>query len=229
MADADRNNVSTLVPHLDQLTDPRARISNPISHRNPLTGVFQRIGDNTAARSLDSQASVFAALTRYFEQQTKAVEANDRLHSAIEQFHRHRLGLLNPVDQEQFEEDKHKRILAKKRREKEQYEADEQILDAKHRVEAKEEFKEPKLAAGRARFAQKIAERQVGEAVARSSMEPEPKETPVPEQPVSITAVLGDFVQKLECDIDAAEAAGKPTKQMRDDLAALNAMFKRSI
>ncbi len=227
MADPDRNNVSTLVPLLDQLPDPRARIGNPIPYRNPLTGVFQRIGDNTAARSLYSQASVFAALTRYFEQQTKAVEANDRLHTAIEQFHRHRLGLLNPADQEQFEEDKHKRVLAQKRREKEQYEADEQILDARHRVEAKEEFKEPKLAAGRARFAQKIAERQVGEAVARSSMEPEPKETPVPKQPVSITAVLADFVQKLESDIDAAEAAGKPTKQMRDDLAALNALLKR--
>jgi len=227
MSDADRSNVSALVPYLDRLPDPRTRIDNPVPPRNPLTGVFQRIGDNTAARSLDSHASVFAALTRYLEQQTKAVEANDRLYNAIEQFHAHRLGLLNPVDQEQFEEEKHKRILAKKRREKEQHEADEEILDVKHRVEAKVEFKDQKFAAGAARFAQKIAERQVGEAVARSSLEPEPQETPAPEKSVSIAASIADFVQKLEGDIDAAEAAGKPTKQMRDDVAALNAMLKR--
>ena len=92
----------------------------------------------------------------------------------------------------------------------------------------KSEFKDHKFAAGAARFAQKIAERQVGEAVARSSLEPEPQETPAPEKPVSIAAVLADFVQKLERDIDAAEAAGpKPTKQMRDDLAAINAILKR--
>jgi hypothetical protein len=226
MADDNRNNLQTL-PHLELLADPRARIANPIPPRNPLTGVFHRIGDNTAARALDSQAGVFAALARYLDQQTKAVEANDRLHAAMEKFHANRLGLLNPVDQEQFEEDKHKRLLARKRREKEQYEADEHILDVKYRVEAKEEFKEPKFAAGRARFAQKIAERQVGEAVARSSIEPEPEETPTPQQPVSIAAVIGDLVQKLERDVDAAEAAGKPTKQMRDDRDALNAMLKR--
>jgi hypothetical protein len=227
MFDADRSNVSALVPYLDRLPDPRTRIANRVPPRNPLTGVFQRIGDNTAARSFDSQASVFAALTRYLEQQTKAVEANDRLYNAIEQFHAHRLGLLNPADQERFDEDAHQRILAKKRREKEQYEADEQTLDVKHRLEAKVEFKDHKFAAGAARFAQKIAERQVGEAVARSSLEPEPQETPAPEKPVSIAAVLADFVQKLERDIDAAEAAGKPTKQMRDDLAAINAILKR--
>jgi len=226
MSDADRTNVPALVPHLG-LPDPSVRIASPIPHRNPLTGILQRIGDNTAARSLDSQASVFTALTRYLEQQTKAVEANDRLHNAIEQFHAHRLGLLNPADQERFEEEKHQRILANKRREKEQYEADEQTLDVKHRVEAKVEFKGPKFAAGAARFAQKIAEHQVGEAVARSSLEPEPTETPAPDQPVPFAAVLRDFVQKMERDIDAAEAAGKPTKQMRDDLAAINAILKR--
>ena len=44
---------------------------------------------------------------------------------------------------------------------------------------------------------------------------------------MSIAAVVADFVQKLERDIDAAEAAGKPTKQMRDERDALIAMLKR--
>jgi len=40
MSDADRNNVSNLVPYLDQLPDPRARIDHAVPPRNPLRGVF---------------------------------------------------------------------------------------------------------------------------------------------------------------------------------------------
>ena len=182
-----------------------------------------------------SQAKVAAALTYCLDEQTKAVEANDKLHTAIEEFHAHRLGLLNPIDREQFEEETHKRTLAKKRREKELFEAERDRLTAQretlktqHGLEADEEFKGLKFAAGAARFDQKIAERRVGEAIARASMEPESKTAVEPSKPVSIAVVIADYIQTLEKEIDEAEAAGNATTQMRNDIATLKALLKRT-
>jgi hypothetical protein len=202
-------------------------VGNPVATRNPFAGLLRLIGDEAVIRSLNSQARVAAALTCCLNEQTKSVLAKDALETSMEKYHAHRAGILNPVEQEEMEEERHKRMLARLRRERQIYDAKQETMESLHKLEATEEFKEQKFAAGRARYGAKIAERQVGEAVARSSMEPEPKEAPAPEKPVSIEAVLADFAHKLEQDIDQAEAMGKSTKQMREDLAALSSLLKR--
>ena len=226
MSDYDSDNRPVPFGRSNLPSNGQMSIGNPFVTRNPFAGLLRLIGDDAAIMSLNSQARLAMALTRCLNEQTKAVVARDGLDGAIEKYQANRLGLLNPADREQLEEESHRRTLAKKRREKEIYEAEQDVMEARHKLEATEEFKEQKFAAGKARFGAKIAEHQVGEAVARSSMEPEP-EQPAPEKPVSIAAVLDDFVRKLEWDIDQAEAMGKSTKQMREDLAALNSLLKR--
>lgn len=44
---------------------------------------------------------------------------------------------------------------------------------------------------------------------------------------LGLAAEVIDYVQKLEREIDTAQAAGKATKQMRDELAAINAILQR--
>src|SRR5258708_7100242 len=121
--------------------DLRGRIGIPVPTRNPFVGLFRWIGDDTAVTSLRSQAAIAAALTLSLDEERKAVEANDRLQTTVEQFHARRLGLLNPADQERYEDEQHKSALTKKRRERELICADLEIMEARHRAEAKNEFK----------------------------------------------------------------------------------------
>jgi hypothetical protein len=193
MSDFDSEKSLGFLTKLDPSPDGRTRVGRPVVTRNLFVGMLRTLGDNTATMSLHSQARLAIALTLCLDEQTKAVEAKDRLDTAIEKYHARRTGILNPADQEELEEERHKRMLARLRREREVYDAKQETMESLHKLEATEEFKEQKFAAGRARYGAKIAERQVGEAVARSSMEPEPKEAPASEKPVSMEAVLADL------------------------------------
>jgi hypothetical protein len=232
MSDQDRRSVPTVVPQFDPGLDATSQIVRAVAVRNPFTALARSIGDNATIAALHSQGRVAAAMTWSLRQQTKAVNAADELHKATETYYRNRLGLLSPEQEDQRDEEKHKRVLAEKRREKELWDAERQIIEAqsaateaKHQFEAKEYFKETKFAAGKARFAQKIAEREVGEAVARASMEPESGGTPPPKSP-SLAGMLAELIAAMERKIDEAEAGGMATNQMRDDLAALKAALK---
>jgi hypothetical protein len=234
MSDPNRRNVPTVVPQFDPGLDATTQIVNAATVRNPFAALARSIGDNATIAALHSQGRVAAAFAWRLRQQKNVVKEADELQTAMETYYRNRLNLPTPEQEDQRDEEKHKRVIAEKRREKELWDAERQIIEAqsaateaKHQFEAKEYFKETKFAAGKARFAQKIAEREVGEAVARASMKSESAEAPPPPpNPTSMADMLAELIDAMERKIDEAEAGGASTAQMREDLAALKAALK---
>jgi hypothetical protein len=233
MTDNYRKNLPAFVGQLGPAAEARARIGHAVTIRNPFRALVHSIGNDSAVSALESQTRLAHALTLCIDQHTKAVDAMDKLHTSIDNFQANRLGLARPEIQERLEEEMHQRTVARKRREKELYEAQEQALEAKHRLEARAQFKEQKFAAGAARFNQKIAERQVGEAVARASMQEEILEPEGRQQHGSKSAskaqTLALLIDELEKEIDEAEAAGRPTEELRTERDSLNALLRREL
>jgi hypothetical protein len=124
------------------------------------------------------------------------------------------------------------RALAQERRETDLYEARLKKLQAKHRHDAESEFKEEKFGLGKARFAQRKAEAEVGESVAREGIKgdvlpPEPPAATVNEP--SLAQTYARLVDDLDERIAKAEAAEQPTEEMRSEQVLLNKMLRREL
>src|SRR5204863_4680418 len=108
-----------------------------------------------------------------------------------------------------------------------------QIIQARQKVEAAEQLKDAKFAVGEARFAEKAAKFRAGESVARASMQDEeilePEPTQARPRSVSTAQTLALLIETLEREIDEAEAAGKPTEQLRLERDGLNAVLRREL
>jgi hypothetical protein len=164
-----------------------------------------------------------------------AAMAVDRLHAWAGALHAERHILHDPAAEldarnEEREQIRHERELAKELRETALYEAKFKKLQAKHRHDAEDEFKDEKFGLGKARFAQRKAEAEVGEAVAREGM----KGDVLPPEPVkgtgpSLAEQYARLVDDLDEQIAKAEAAGESTEQMRAEQDVLNKMLRREL
>jgi len=198
-----------------------------------------RVGNKVYAPILSDDANAAMATAGVLEAHARAVIAMDRVYAAIAAYAAHRTVIWKPAEElaaahREETELLHQDALAEKRREKELHEADLATLEAKHRLEAAAQFKEYKFQAGEARFAEKIAQRRVGEAVARAGLhdpeanEPKSAAPPASKEP-SILDHLAARAQELDEQIEQAEAAGKPTDRLRAELDILNGMLRREI
>jgi len=197
-----------------------------------------QVGDTIYTPALPANAHEAAALRGVVNAHVGAVIAMDRFYAAAAAFAARRVVISNPpaeieAQREEEKELKHQRLLAEKRRERELIDADVEIMEAEHRAEAKHRFKERKYEAGFARFDEMTAKRRVGEAVARASMgeeilEPESKLAEKPKS-ASTAETLALLADDLERQIDEAEAAGRPTDQLRGELKSINAVLRREL
>jgi hypothetical protein len=163
--------------------------------------------------------------------------AVDRIHALAVALNAPRHILHDPVaEREALEEEReqiqHERKLAQELRETALYEAKLKKLQAKHRHDVESEFKEDRFGLGKARMAQRRAEAEVGEAVAREGVKgdvfpPEPAPAKVNEP--SLAQRYARLVDDLDERIAKAEAAGESTEEMRSEQDLLNKMLRREL
>ena len=166
-----------------------------------------------------------------------AVLAVDRVHALAAALQAGRDILHDPVAEhealeEEREQIRHEREVARELRETTLYEAKLKKLQAKHRHDAEDEFKEEKFGLGKARFAQRKAEAEVGEAVAREGLKGDvfpPEPAPAKDSRPSLIEEFTRLLDDLEEKIAKAEAAGESTEAMRSEQDLLNKMLRREL
>jgi len=177
------------------------------------------------------------ALRGNLNSQFRAVLAVDRIHALAVALNAPRHVLHDPIaEREALEEEReqirHERELAQELRETALYEVKLKKLQAKHRHDVESEFKEDRVGLGKARMAQRRAEAEVGEAVAREGLKgdvlpPEPVAAKINEP--SLAQRYARLVDDLDERIAKAEAAGESTEEMRSEQDLLNKMLRREL
>jgi hypothetical protein len=186
---------------------------------------------------LPTDPQLAAGLRGNVNSQFRAAIALDHVYALSAALNAPRHILHDPMAEHEAREDereriRHERELAQELRETALYEAKLKKLQAKHRHDAESEFKEEKFGLGKARFAQRKAEAEVGEAVAREGMRgdvfpPEPAAAKVNE--ASLAQQFARLVDDLDERIAKAEAAGESTEEMRSEQDLLNKMLRREL
>lgn len=177
------------------------------------------------------------ALRGNLNSQFRAVLAVDRIHALAVALNAPRHVLHDPVAEREAQQEErkqilHERELANELRETALYEAQLKKLQAKHRYDAEDEFKEEKFGLGKARFAQRKAEAEVGEAVAREGLKADvfpPEPAPAKANGPSLAKEYARLVDDLDEKIVKAEAAGESTEEMRSEQDLLNKMLRREL
>jgi hypothetical protein len=176
------------------------------------------------------------ALRGNVNSQLRAGLAVDRIHTLAVALNARRHILHDPIAEraaleEEREQIRHERELAQEMRETAVYEARLKKLQAKHRHDAESEFKDEKFGLGKARFAQRKAEAEVGEAVAREGIRGDvlPPEPAAKVSEPSLAQRYARLVDDLDERIAKAEAAGESTEEMRSEQDLLNRMLRREL
>ena len=214
----------------------QGRIRNALEVRTPREALTFRIQNRSTIAAINSQRRYARALASCINEHTKVIDAMDHLYTAMSEFQaRQSLNFRAPEKVktvEELEEVEHQSALAKKRREKELYEADRETLRIKHGLQAEEQFRDYKFEVGAARFGEKVAKFRAGEAVAREAsrdgeiLEPENK---IASKPVSMAQTLAQRADELQKEIDEGEAEGSSTVELRSELKAVNNMLRREL
>jgi hypothetical protein len=130
---------------------------------------------------------------------------------------------LDPYENELHLDAEHKRNIGQLRRKKEALEARRQVVSAKHGLEAERTLKGVRFALGKRRLESKIAEVEVGVAVARDAAGQDRSHTSDNESGEVVTLQwLIDCKQK---EIEDAEADGKDTTVKRAQLSKLKELL----
>jgi hypothetical protein len=192
--------------------------------RNPVSGFVFRFQARANARALDEERQRMKSAREMTKEYTgmlndlaegeEAATAYAVRRELAGDFYEHEL----LKQQEQFEEASHKRRLSGKRREKELTEADTRRIEAAHEQEAVERFKEPKFAAGLARFEEKQKGYLVGSASAEAAIA-ETKTAARPESGANESAEvlqLYALLQSTMAAIEEGERVGRDTQALRE-------------
>ena len=177
------------------------------------------------------------ALRGNLNSQFRAVLAVDRIHALAVALNAsrhvlHDLVAEREAQEEEREQIRHERELAHELRETALYEAKLKKLQIKHRHDAEDVFKKEKFGLGKARFAQRKAEAEVGEAVAREGMKGDvlpPEPAAAKARGPSLAQEYARLVDDLDERIAKAEAAGESTEEMRSEQDLLNKMLRREL
>ena len=203
----------------------------------PPRAVGVRIGEQVFVPALPATAAIAAETRMSLLAHYGAVTLMDETYAASAALGAGRTVLYDPVaDREAREEERlesrHRRTVAELRRDRERLEAELEVLRAHHRLAAEEEFKPLKFGLGHARYRARVAEAEVGEAVAREGMKPEilePEVTSARSKAPSMAEQLARRIDDLEVQIEQREAAGQPTDELRDERRVLNKMLRAEL
>lgn len=192
--------------------------------RNPVSGFFFGVGARANARAHDEEQkrmkSARGVIKEYAGMYRDLLEGEE---AATAHAVRRDLGAAHyeherATQTEAFDEAAHRRELAGKRRKKELTEADTRRIEAEHEQEAVERFKEPKFAAGLARFEAKSKEHLVGAATADAAIA-ETKEAAQPPENGNESAEVMQLYRLLQsamAAIEEGERLGRDTQALRE-------------
>lgn len=217
----DHRFLPSVIRHSNALATLEGRVGGASMMRNPITGLVTRVGLRTSISTMRVQTEharvqagliteaghVIQGLDDYFDIAARSeAKRNLSAENYISKLH---------DEMDVLEEARHKRELALVRREKEAFEVRKEMLKAKHGVEAEEEFKDAKFAAGHARFNAKAAERGLDAAVARAAAA-EPVDVQANGHEPADVELVRKLLQRKLREIDEAEADGKDTAALRE-------------
>lgn len=196
-----------------------------------------RIGNQIFVPVLPDETGMANAQNGYLKAHLQAVGLMDQYFALREQYAANRSVAWRPAtdiaaEHEEEAELKHRRKLAKLRREREVHEHALAVLEAEHALEAAEQFKTIKFAAGEARFAEKTAKYRVGEAVANHTMGKTPEARRSEEEaapPPPFVDVLVHGIDDLEKQIAEREASGTSAERLHSERDALKALLMREL
>jgi hypothetical protein len=196
-----------------------------------------RVGDQVYMPALPADGDTAAAMRGNLKAHLNVVGLLDHIYAGAEALAAGRTVVYDPAAEREAREENraevlHAREIAKKRRQREIHEAELEVLQAQHRYEAVREFKEVKFDVGHARLRQRVAEAEVGEAVAREGMKDEviePQAKTVEVKSPTLAEQFARLVDDLEQKIDEAEAGGRPTDEMRAEQKTLNTLLRREL
>jgi hypothetical protein len=203
----------------------------------PPRAVGVLIGNQVYMPALPADGETAAALRGNLNAHLKVVSLLDHIYAGAEALAAGRMVVYDTVAEREAREEGraeilHAREIAKGRRQREIHEVELEVLQAQHRYEAVRDFKEVKFDVGHARYRQRVAEAQVGEAVAREGLKEEiiePQAKPAETKGPTLAQEFARLVDNLERQIDEAEAAGRPTEDLRAEQKTLNTLLRREL
>jgi hypothetical protein len=140
-------NLPALTTQMDPWAEAQQRMRSALTVQSPREARALARLNRASIAGLEWQGAYARALAYCIDEHTRVVQAMDRFYAAGTQLQarRDREVVADETraiaDADAVVEAEHKRALAKKRRQKEMLEADLEIMEAKHRLEAKETFK----------------------------------------------------------------------------------------
>jgi len=204
----------------------------------PNREVGLRLGNQVYMPALPHTADGVAASNGYLQAHNRALSLLDQYFVLREQYRANRSVIYRPsadiaAQEEEELELKHQRELASARREREIHEHKLAAMQARHKLEAEEEFKAHKFGLGKARFDEKAAKHRVGETVAKASMHgyspgaEEPTEHN-PDCPPLVEALL-QGIGDLEQQIEQREASGMEAEALHLQRDALRDLIMQTL
>jgi len=203
----------------------------------PSRAVGIRVGNQVYMPALPPDGATAEALRGNLNAHLGAVAVLDRIYAGAAALAAVRTVVYDPnAEREAREENRaevrHEREIAKRRRMQEILDAELAVLEAQHRFEAVRDFKDDKFNVGHARYRQRAAEAEVGEAVAREGLKGEilePEFKPASTKAPTLAEQFARMVDDVETEINEAEAAGRPTDAMRAEQNMLNKLLRREL
>jgi hypothetical protein len=176
--------------------------------------------------ALPGDAGIVQAHNGYMQWHNHALSLLDQYHAIREQYAANRTLIWRPsadvaAQEEEEAELKHQRKLAKLRRELEVHEHMLAALEAKHTLEAAEEFKEEKFELGHVRAAARRKDAEVEKSTAEAAIRKlaEQFQNPSKGNRSSLKEALDAMIRSLEQDVRQGDADG-------DDVADLHAALR---
>jgi hypothetical protein len=215
----DTNNVVPLghrALQADQIRDPWSAFLFGISSRANIRAYQVEISRlRTINELVQSQVELNKTIQKAYETDTALAAWRELAPLFLQnEIHRHL---------DAFEEEKHKRVVAVFRREKEQLEAHNQALQAKHSLEATERFKEIKFNLGEARARARQNDAEVDSKTAEAAVVKIAGELSklIKKQSPDVEGWLDLQIAQAQEAIEEAEADGRDTEQARAELNML--------
>jgi hypothetical protein len=134
------------------------------------------------------------------------------------------LGNEAPIEIPLSEQELHEQDLGRLRREKESLEAQREVVSAKHGLEAEHTLKPARFELGRRRLEGKIAEVEVGVAVARNAAGQDANPAAANNESIEV-GILHQLIQSKEQEILDAEADGKDSAVLREQVVKLKELL----
>jgi hypothetical protein len=187
-------------------------------------GLQVRMRRDLSAELYDSRAEDERDKLSEAEHKRKLAQLRRQKEEALARRGLEHLGNETPVEVPLSEEAEHGQNLARLRREKESLEAQREVVSAKHGLEAEHTLKPARFELGRRRLEGKIAEVEVGVAVARNAAGQDANPAAAGNESIEV-GIIHQLIQTKEKEIEDADADGKDSTAQRAQVGKLKELL----